>query len=181
MRKGCRKRDWTAEELSWLSEHAGKLPLQAIADHLGRTRGAVKQAARRGGLSLRCGMPQLAWCPRCATWRSSVVPEGTCRVCREQDKLDGRRAACERTLPAMSPVQRSRYEAAERWRGPRKQESRPKPTVPPTSPVAMRSRRLAQQQHLLELEEWEWRRLHRAYDAEKTRLSRMRKACGDYV
>lgn len=181
MRKGFRKRDWTAEELSWLAEHAGKLPLRSIADHLGRTQGAVKQAARRAGVSLRCGMPQLAWCPRCATWRSSVAPEGTCRVCREQDKLDGRKAACEQALAAMTPEQRSRYQAAERWRGPRKTEDRPKPGVSASSPASMRSRRLAQQRHLLEVEEWEWRRLRRAYDAEKTRLSRMRRACGDFV
>lgn len=181
MRKGQPKREWTAQELAWLAEHAGKLPLQAIAGHLGRTQGAVKQAALRAGVSLSCGVPQLAWCPRCATWRSAVAPEGTCRVCREQDKLDGRRAACEQALAAMTPEQRSRYQAAERWRGPRRREARPAPDAPAPSPPSSRSRRLARQRHLLALEDWEWRRLRRAYDAEKTRLSRMRKARGDCV
>ena len=81
-RKGSAQRPWTTDEIDRLRDMAGRLPRRDICRELKRSSGAVKMAAKRLGLSLRCCRTRLVWCDECAGWRSAVDKDGRCRVCR---------------------------------------------------------------------------------------------------
>lgn len=170
---------WTAEALDELADMAGRIPAARIADALGCSYWAVVKAADRLGLSLRCPVSRLVWCDGCANWRSGVSKRaGLCRVCRMREQLAGREAACVEEYTAMTPEQRAVYDAQEAKRGTRPSSLGPRPKLGESSPMSMRERRKAKADHLLALEDWEYRRLLLPYNAAKTRLKRMREIRG---
>ena len=137
---------------------------------------SVKKAAGRLGLSLRCYRKKLVWCDECASWRSSLNSDGRCRVCAIRDGLAGREAACSEAMAAMTPEQRSVYVNSESKRSTKRYPARPQKRE--SSPVSRYEQDKAQTGYLLEIEEWEYRRLELPYDAAKTRLRRMREVTG---
>ena len=74
----AQRREWRSGEVAFLQEKAGEIPLSQIARFLGRSERSVKMMAHRLGLSLRCARWDLAWCPRCASWRSAVAGCARC-------------------------------------------------------------------------------------------------------
>ena len=177
-RRGEAQRPWTTEEVRYLAEHAGRVPLREICRHLKRPQGAVKMRAKRLGLSLRAPVWGLVWCDECATWRTSVSERtGRCRVCEMRHRTEGREAACAEALAAMTPEQRALYASTEARRGTRK---RPEKVPPPIIPdnATEREAELIRARYAAAVEEWEWRSLKLSYDAAKTRLRRMREKTG---
>jgi hypothetical protein len=47
---------WSVQELQYVRDHAGKMPAARIGEHLGRSKHAVRNAARKMGVSLRNDM-----------------------------------------------------------------------------------------------------------------------------
>lgn len=177
--RGSAQEPWTTEELVLLRQMAGRLPAARIARVLGRTDGAVRKAAERMGLSLRCCRARLVWCAECASWRSEVDPRtGRCRVCRMREQLAGREAACVEEYAAMTHAQRAAYDAQEARRGTRPSSLGPRPAKRASCPVSRFERDRAESAYLLDLEEWEYRRALLPYNAAKTRLRRMREVTG---
>ncbi|RDB63652.1 hypothetical protein [Eggerthella sinensis] len=175
-RRGSAQRPWTTDELERLRGMAGRLPVREVCRELKRSKGAVKMAASRLGLSLRCCRTRLVWCDECASWRSALDRDGRCRVCRMRSQLAGREAACAGALAAMTPEQRAVYAESESRRATR--SFPPRPRKRESCPVSRYEREKARAAYLLELEEWEYRRALLPYNAAKTRLRRMREATG---
>lgn len=176
-RKGSAQRPWTTDEIDRLRDMAGRLPRRDICRELKRSSGAVKMAAKRLGLSLRCCRTRLVWCDECAGWRSAVDKNGRCRVCRMREQLAGREAACVEVYASMTPRQRAAYDDQEAKRGTRPSSLGPRPKRRESCPVSRYERDKAETAYLLALEEWEHRRLL-PYNAAKTRLKRMREVLG---
>lgn len=177
-RKGSAQRPWTTDEIDRLRDMAGRLPRRDICRELKRSSGAVKMAAKRLGLSLRCCRTRLVWCDECAGWRSAVDKNGRCRVCRMREQLAGREAACVEVYASMTPRQRAAYDDQETKRGTRPSSLGPRPKRRESCPVSRYERDKAETAYLLALEEWEHRRLLLPYNAAKTRLKRMREVLG---
>lgn len=177
-RKGSAQRPWTTDELDRLRDMAGRLPRRDICRELRRSGEAVKTAAKRLGLSLRCYRAKLVWCDECAGWRSAIDKDGRCRVCRMRGQLAGREAACVEEYAAMTPAQRAVYDEQEAKRGTRPSSLGPRPKMRESCPVSRYQRDKARADYLLALEAWEHRRLKLPYDAAKTRLRRMREVTG---
>lgn len=179
------RRTWTAAEVAWLSEQAGKVPLPQIARALERSEMSVRHMAMRQGLSLRCSRWGLSWCPSCASWRGALRPDGTCRVCFKRQQAERDREECERILSALSPARRTEFLAnSSKSRGTVKPLP-PRPPMPRSCAVSAYERQRAQKRHALAVEAWELACAVRAYDREKQRLSRLRKiaksSCVDFV
>lgn len=174
-RNGSSQRPWTTNELEYLRDAAGRLTRREICRTLKRSNGAVKMAAKRLGLSLRCYVQRLVWCDDCATPRSYVdKATGKCRVCSMRDRLAGREAACAEALRAMTPQQRAVYADSEAKRSTRHYPARPRPQKRESCVISRYERAKAEAAYQLNLEEWEYRRAKLPYDAAKTRLRRMR-------
>ena len=179
-RKGARQQAWTTEEITQLQDMAGRLSRREICRSLKRTRKSVQCMADRLGLSLRCYQSRLVWCVECASWRSRVSPKtGRCRVCQMREQLRGREDACTQVLEQMSEKQRRTYLDAESLRHTRSTSLEPRPQKRASCPVSMYERAKAEEQYLLDLEEWEYRRVLLPYNAAKKRLQRMREHVGD--
>ncbi len=95
-----------------------------------------------------------------------------------REQLAGREAACVEEHMAMTPGQRAVYEASEAKRGTRPSSLGPRPERRQSSPMSRYERDLTEAAHLLDLEEWEYRRYKLPYDAAKKRLQRMREVRG---
>lgn len=95
-----------------------------------------------------------------------------------RDQLAGREAACAEELAAMTPGQRAVYARTEAARGTRPSSLGPRPVKRESCPASRYERDRAEAAYLLDLEEWEYRRLKLPYDAAKKRLQRMREICG---
>lgn len=177
-RRGDSQRPWTTEEVRYLAEHAGRLPIREICRELKRSQGSVKMRAKRMGLSLRTPVWGMEWCDECATWRTSVSERtGRCRVCETRHRAEAHEAACAELLAAMGPRERAVYESTESRRGTRKAPG-PRPRRPDTRRMGWFDAVRAEREWLAAIEEWEWRQAKRPYDAAKTRLKRMRRAAG---
>ena len=84
-RKGSAQRPWTTDEIDRLRDMAGRLPRRDICRELKRSSGAVKMAAKRLGLSLRCCRTRLVWCDECAGKR-----DGLCHTFPQRGENEGR-------------------------------------------------------------------------------------------
>lgn len=178
--RGLMQRPWRGSDTEYLRSMAGRIPLSEISASLGRSNGAVKMAAKRLGLSLRCSMPRLVWCNECASWRSRVNPKtGKCRVCQMRSRLKGREDACSREYASLTVQQRYNYDKNESRRGPRASSIEPRPVKQGSCPVSRYERDKAEAEWLLAIEQWEYRKVERAYGAAKKRLSNMRKLIGN--
>lgn len=159
-------RPWTTSEVARLREMAGEADRREICRELKRSRMSVQKKAAREGLSLRVRPWTLEWCVECATWRTRVNASGRCPVCQARANIDAELARCAAEYAAMSAGQRAAFDAVESRRGPSKRRpKRPSPTGDEQADAAA-------------VEEWEMEFLRRRYDAEKSRLRRMRKMRG---
>lgn len=178
-RRGSGQYRWTPEDVERLRDMAGRVPAARIAAALGCSYWSVVKAAERMCVSLRCCRVRLVWCAECASWRSETDRRtGRCRVCRMREQLAGREAACAEELAAMTPAQRAVYETSEAKRGTRPASLGPRPRKRESCPASRFERDRAEAAYLLDLEDWEYRRLKLPYDAAKKRLQRMREVRG---
>lgn len=172
MRKGRPRVDWTTEEIRFLRENAGKMPLRDLCRKLKRPTDAIAMMASRMRLSLRCYNSKLQWCDRCASWRSSLSEKtGHCRVCFKRDQLSrakARTAAAYATLSAKDKQIYSKNVAM------RESSAIPRPKEPVSLHRSDYERRKAEEQHQIALERWEIKRLDKLINKEKTLLKRMR-------
>lgn len=177
MREGAQRVDWTTDEIAYLVDAAGGMPLREICRELKRSTASVKHMAGRLGVSLRCYKRKLVWCTECASWRTYVnARTGRCKVCQQRENLQGREAACAEVMAIMTPEQRTAYEETESQRQTRAIPRRPK--MQAYCVVSRYQRDRAHEQYLREIETWEYRCLVLQYDAVKTRLKRMREKTG---
>lgn len=177
MRKGEARRDWTTAEVGYLLDAAGRVPRREICRHLRRSRKSVERKAACLGLSLRCYVRRLRWCPACATWRSTVRDEtGQCRVCEKREQLERSEDRVSAALARLGIEQRAAYEA---WESKRSSAVPPKPLKPESCPVSRYERAKAEDRHLRDVERWEVACLDRRINANKTRLRRIREKTGD--
>ncbi|WP_080801818.1 hypothetical protein [Arabiibacter massiliensis] len=169
-------RPWGEADLRFLENAAGKLSAASVAAALARTEDSVERTARALGTTLAPPVRELAWCDRCATWRTSVSARtGWCRVCSLRDRIVGREEACAEALAAMAPQDRRTYEDTEAERGSKRLP--PAPRMRLVSPSAA-GRTDEEAAYLAAMEEWEHQVLKLRYDAVKTRLRRMREKTG---
>lgn len=173
MRAGEKLRPWTVAEERRLRELAGRVPRRQIAWELKRGNEAVRQKAKRMGLSLRCWEPRCAQtCPRCGAARSRIRPCGTCRPCELRDliaRADAQTAECMARLPHET---RAAYQRTE---GRLQSAAPPRPPEPRCEGMSAYMAAKARDGWLLELEAWETRRLTRVLKAKRRRLERMQK------
>lgn len=166
MRRGSKTRPWTCSEVERLGALAGKATRREICRELRRSRMSVQKKAARLGLSLRVRKWRLVWCVECATWRTRLNASGRCRVCQLRANAEKEAARCADEYAAMTPQQRAAFDAQDARRGPVKR----RPKVPSVG--------IDEQEHLERVEAWEAEWWQRVYDAEKSRLRRLRKANG---
>ena len=171
-------RSWTTSEVRCLLEWAGKRPLSDICAELGRTEASVKSKAaelRRSGqkVSLRFYESKLVWCPNCATWRTKVFrATGMCLVCRLKERVGRAERKCEEALAALPDEARAEFLSKQRKRG-SAVPLKPK-IVPPTGNTPYEAMKY-QADSAAATELWEVACLRRMANAEKTRLSRIRR------
>lgn len=171
-------KSWTTSEVKYLLEWAGKRSVPDICKDLGRTEASVRSKAaelRRSGqeMSLRFYESKLVWCPSCATWRTKVFgATGMCLVCRLKERVARAESKCEEALAALPDEARAEFLSKQHKRGsgiPLK----PK-VVPPLSNTPYDSMKF-QADSAVAAERWEVACLRKMANAEKTRLSRIRR------
>lgn len=177
MDKGEKRTDWTRKEEQWLIDHAGKMPLATLCEHLKRTPDSVKQKAkslRTSGtdISLRYQKPLTIMCPTCGRQRSLVRERtGKCRVCELNDLIAELDAKTARLLSQMPQEKRLIYERQETHLGSRIDQLPPQPITRGLSPA---NARRAREIYALKVEEIEIRNLERKRNARRRRYQRMR-------
>lgn len=178
MRKGSKRQNWTLGEIRFLKASAGKIPQEEIQRTLGRSAKAVDHMASRLGLSLRFYASSLVWCPRCATWRTSLnARTGDCPVCAKREQLLRGEWRISQSLKKLDEAQRATYLTQETRRGSR---SIPyKPTRKFFHHQNAYQAAKAEETYLIEIEKWEIRCLELRINADKKRLERIRAKNGD--
>lgn len=173
MRRGQPRADWSVREERDLAEMAGRVPVREICWRLKRSREAVKQKAKRMGLSLRCWEPTCAEiCPACGMARTELRRGGTCRPCELRAliaRADAETAEAMRLLP---PRDRATYRSTETKLA---SGIPPKPAEPDTEGATRYAAAKARDLWGAELEAWEVRTLTRVLKARRRRLERMQK------
>lgn len=178
-RKGARQQSWSIDEITQLKDMAGRLSRREICRSLHRSRKSVQCMSDRLGISLRCYKSRLVWCVECASWRSRINPKtGRCRVCQMRAQLQGREEACADVWAQINESQKAAYTNTESLRHTRTTSLEPRPKKRASCPVSRYERAKAEEQYLLDLEEWEYRRALLPYNAAKKRLQRMREHLG---
>lgn len=173
------RRSWTASEVAWLTEQAGRVPLSQIARALGRSEMSVRHAAMRHGLSLRTAQWGLAWCPSCASWRREVRSDGRCLVCEMRAWAERDRERCEELLSRLPPERRAAYQAASSSGRGRVKPLPPRPLKPQIASADPTERQREQRRYALALENWELLCAKRTYNREKQRLKRLRQIANE--
>lgn len=172
------RKSWTTSEVRCLLEQAGKRPLSDICAELGRTEASIKSKAaelRRSGqkVSLRFYESELVWCPNCATWRTKVFrATGMCLVCRLKKRVGRAERKCEEALAALPDETRAEFLSKQHKRG-SAVPLKPK-VVPPTGNTPYETMKF-QADSATAIELWEVACLRKMANAEKTRLSRIRR------
>lgn len=181
MRMGGKRIDWTLDEVAYLLDSAGRVPLREICRHLRRSSESVRHMARRlreqgHAISLRHFEPRTAICPSCgrssATARDPQNRTGICRPCqlrRQLASIESQTAGLMGRLPA---EERATYEQTEAETGARTYEPRPRaPRLDATATYYQRMR--AEESHDIALEQWETRRMEREVKAAQKRKERI--------
>lgn len=177
MRPGAERRDWTAEEVRFLMESAGRMPRREICRRLRRSAKSVERMADRlraqgHAISLRCWEPTLSTCPSCGRRSATARESGVCRPCVLARRLaaeEGRIADLMARLPADA---RAAYARAESDRGDRTSDPMPLPPAYDREPTNYERDRDAEAYDRA-LEEWEARRLNRRLRATQRRRERI--------
>ena len=173
MRAGSKARPWTTDEERRLREMAGRVPRREIAWRLKRGNEAVRQKAKRMGLSLRCWEPRCAeTCPRCGQARSGLRPCGACRPCELRDLIARAEAETAALMARLPHDERATYLRTE---GRLQSAAPPRPEEPRLDGMGAYRAAKARDGYLLDLEAWEVKRLTRLLKAKRRRLERMRK------
>lgn len=179
MRKGSKRQNWTLGEIRFLKANAGKIPQEEIQRTLNRSAKAIDHMASRLGLSLRFYTSSLVWCPRCATWRTSLnARTGNCPVCTKHEQLLKGEWRISQSLKKLDEAQRITYLNQETRRGPRSIPSKPTRKQAHHRQSAYQAAK-AEELYLIEIEKWELRCLELRINADKKRLERIRAKSGD--
>lgn len=172
MRKGERARPWTVAEERRLRELAGSVPRRQVAWALRRSNEAVRQKAKRMGVSLRHWEPRCSeTCPRCGMARRQMGRSGACRPCELREliaKADADAAEAMARLPQDARATYQRTEARTQSGVP------PKPPEPSTDGMSAYRAAKARDEWALAMEQWDVRRLTRVLKAKRRRVERMR-------
>lgn len=173
MRAGERARPWTVAEERRLRELAGSVPRREVAWALRRSNEAVRQKAKRMGVSLRFWRPRCSQtCPRCGMARHSMGRSGACRPCELRDliaRADADTAEAMARLPQDARATYQRTEAHTMSGVP------PKPPEPDTEGMTPYRAAKARDEWALAMERWDVDRLTRVLKAKRRRVERMRK------
>lgn len=169
------KRKWTAEELGYLLENAGRVPLGDLCEAMGRPRETLEAVAAR---VRECGYPislTTATCPMCGRRAPLDWKTGICRPCLHGARHAETQRQISEILQFLSAEDRAIYEDSEAEVGqPRVREQMPKP--PTLSRDASETDRMrAEDAYCLDLAEWEARRSHRILKAAQKRKERIRR------
>lgn len=173
-----RRRSWTTSEVRLLMEWAGRRPVPEICEELGRTEASVRSKAgelrRRGAdVSLRCYESKLVWCPNCATWRTKVFGRsGTCLVCRLRERVARSERRCEEALASLPDEARAEFLSKQFKRG---SAAPPRPRADAAEGASRYEAARSEAEFAVLVERWEVARLRRMANAEKMRLSRIRR------
>ena len=178
MGRTSRGRSWTTSEVRLLMEWAGRRPLPDICNDLGRTEASVRSKVgelRRCGadVSLRYYESKLVWCPNCATWRTRVFGRtGTCLVCRLRERVARSERRCEEALASLPDEARAEFLSKQFKRG---SVASPMPRADAPEGASRYEATKAEAEHAVLVEHWEVDHLRKMANAEKMRLSRIRK------
>ena len=176
------RRNWTTSEVKRLEELAGRAPVAEICEELGRSEPSVRSKAadlRANGMriSLKHYESPLVWCPSCATWRTKVFKRtGECLVCRLEERVDRAKRRCDEALDGLSDEARAEFLSKQFIKG---SSIPPRPALKHAESLSAYERAKRDAEHAVLVERWEAARLRKMANAEKTRLSRIRRKARD--
>ncbi|MBR3326474.1 MAG: hypothetical protein IKG22_04040 [Atopobiaceae bacterium] len=172
---GAAKRRWTTEELGYLLENAGRVPIGDLCEAMGRPRETLEAVAAR---VRECGYPislTTATCPMCGRSAPLDWKTGICKPCLHVAWHAEVQRQISEILPFLSAEDRAVYENSEAGVGqPRVCEQMPKPPVL-SRDASEADRMRAEDAYCLELVEWETRRSYRILRAAQKRKERIRR------
>ena len=184
MRAGQRTRPWTSQEVRFLLDNAGRMPLRELCRSLRRSASSVtSMAARMRAQGRRCDLrhwePTLVVCPSCGQPSATARETGVCRPCQLRRRLAAIEGSCADLLARMPAGDRATYGRTEAEVGePRAHDPMPRrPRADPRATPYERDRDA--EAHARAVEEWEARRLQRAVGAARKRRERMRRRLRD--
>lgn len=167
----CERRPWTLHDVAYLEQQAGRVPISELAYVLQRSPEAVKQKAKKLGISLRVDSWRLGWCSGCSTWRTRADPKtGVCPVCTVRMKLQAAETEARRLCASLSGTHHfapGSYSA---------EVINTPPIEPNTQRMSKAEANEAMQAYFMALEAWQLQTVQRRYDAARQRLTRIRKA-----
>lgn len=176
-RRGARQNEWTTQEVAYLMEHAGTLPLRQICRTLKKSRRSVETMAYRlrqqgHDVDLRCYARKTEICPACGCMRATMAHHGICEVCRKRVQLSAIHARIARLLRDLPMAERERYAETEA-----ETESAVDPMPRPVSLEGLTryQRERAQDARDMEMERWQIRNLNRRVKAAQKRKERIEK------
>lgn len=170
-------RGWTDEETAYLLRQAGLMPVEDIADALGKSPESVRQKAKRLRKIDRAASLRLRRiCPSCGHERSlwALKGKGVCRVCEKSAQLHGIESRMADLLSSLPPEQRDRYAVTESIR---ESEPLPRPKPKRTAGMSPERKAKAKRDHEKAIEAWEIGCLQRRIKAAQKRKERMEKKC----
>lgn len=177
MRMGGKRIDWTLDEVAYLLDSAGRVPLREICRHLRRSSESVRHMVRRlreqgHAISLRHFEPRTAICPACGRSSATSREVGICRPCQLRRQLSAIEAQTADLMGRLPAEERATYEQTEAETGARTREPRPRaPRLDATATYYQRMR--AEEAHDIALEQWETRRMEREVKAAQKRKERI--------
>ena len=183
MRMGGERIDWTMDDVAYLVENAGRVPLREICRHLRRSSESVRHMARRlrgqgYPVSLRHFEPRTTICPSCGRSSATAREVGICRPCQLRRQLASIEAQTADLMARLPPEARATYEQTEAETGARTREPRPQaPRLDATATYYQRMR--AAEAHDIALEQWETRRMEREVKAAQKRKERIARKIRD--
>ena len=176
--KGRRHHSWSAAELGYIREKAGRVPAREIRRDLRLSKRQFDSAVylmRKNGepISTRCFTPRTVICPSCGCARSLFGREGICEPCRLRRRLSEVEADCSALLAALPVSERETYGETEAERGGR--ASDPMPVRRPTAGLDPYRAAKAEEDYDLAMERWAARQLRRRLKAAQKRKERIAK------
>lgn len=154
------------------------MPSAKLCQELRRSESSVRAKIRElnssgACLSLRYYEPTLIWCAQCATWRTRLFGKtGQCLVCRSRQRLERIQDNCEEELSHVSAARLEKYLRHSKKLG---SKLPARPLLPQVGNATRYEKARQEELYLIALEEWEVRCLRMQINAEKMRLSRIRK------
>lgn len=179
MRAGARRNEWTAGEVRFLLENAGRMPQREICRRLRRSHKAVEHMAsrlRKAGhaIDLRCYQPTTVTCPACGRRSATARETGICRPCTLRRRLAATEGQISDLLRRLPADVRAIYEDTEAEKGSRVFDPMPRRPAYAEPPTPYRRAR-DEEAYDRAMEDWEARRIQRELKAAQKRKERIRR------